>query len=79
MIHLHETTQLDDQLAALAFLKTHPGIDSTKIIVGGVSFGGIQSLLIATRPAGFIDATNIWGPDVFPKMNKWPNNEKPSR
>jgi len=159
MIRLHETTQLDDQLAALAFLKTHPGIDSTKIIVGGVSFGGIQSLLIATRPVGikgvldfagaamnwekgpqvpewligkasamqvpvyfiqaendfsirpslelsaamkkanrpyevkiyppygkeamdghgFVDATGIWGPDVFPTMNEWIKSEKPSR
>src|SRR5688572_8576059 len=28
MIALHETTQLQDQLAALAFLKRQPGIDS---------------------------------------------------
>jgi dienelactone hydrolase len=36
---LHTTEQLDDVLAALAFLKTVPGIDSHRIAVAGHSFG----------------------------------------
>jgi carboxymethylenebutenolidase len=72
MIKLHETTQLEDQLAALSFLKMQNGIDSGKILVAGVSFGGIQSLLIATQSVSikgvvdFAGAAMNWekGPEV---------------
>jgi len=41
------TEQLDDVMAALAFLKTVPGIDSRRIAVAGHSFGGQLTLLAA--------------------------------
>ena len=43
------TEQLDDVMAALAFLKTLPGIDSHRIAVAGHSFGGQLTLLAAGR------------------------------
>jgi len=41
------TDQLDDVMAALAFLKTQAGIDSHRIAVAGHSFGGQLTLLVA--------------------------------
>jgi dienelactone hydrolase len=41
--------QLDDVLAALAYLKTAPGIDPQRIAVAGHSFGGQLTLLAAER------------------------------
>lgn len=155
MISLHETTQLQDQLAALAFLKQQRGIDPERIAVAGISFGGIQTMLMAAQEKGvkaalnfagaamvwekspavaswlkekarsakipvyfiqaendfstkpsielsqemkttgapfemkiyppngktpmeghaFIDAVNVWGPDVFPVLDKWVNKK----
>jgi carboxymethylenebutenolidase len=43
------TDQLDDVMAALAFLKTVPGVDSHRIAVAGHSFGGQLTLLAAER------------------------------
>jgi dienelactone hydrolase len=43
------TEQLDDVMAALAFLKTVPGIDSHRIAVAGNSFGGQLTLLAVER------------------------------
>ena len=43
------TEQLDDVMAALAFLKTVPGIAPERIAVAGHSFGGQLSLLAAER------------------------------
>ena len=43
------TDQLEDVTAALAFLKTVPGIDSQRIAVAGHSFGGNLTLLAAER------------------------------
>jgi carboxymethylenebutenolidase len=43
------TERLDDVLAALAFLKTVPGIDSHRIAVAGHSFGGQLTLPAAER------------------------------
>jgi carboxymethylenebutenolidase len=43
------TEQLDDVMAALAFLKTMPEIDSHRIAVAGNSFGGQLTLLAAER------------------------------
>jgi len=43
------TDQLDDVMAALAFLKTVPGVNSHRIAVAGHSFGGQLTLLAAER------------------------------
>ncbi len=43
------TEQLDDVMAALAFLKTMPGIDSHRVAIAGHSFGGQLTLLAAER------------------------------
>jgi len=43
-IALHET-HLEDQLAALSYLKTLPEVDSRRIAVAGCSYGGIQTVL----------------------------------
>jgi carboxymethylenebutenolidase len=45
------TDQLEDVTAALAFLKTAPGVDPHRIAVAGHSFGGQLTLLAAERDA----------------------------
>ena len=52
-VKLHETEQLSDQLAGLAFLKTFPYVDTTRIAVTGWSFGGIQTILGAEANPGY--------------------------
>jgi dienelactone hydrolase len=63
---LQTTEQLDDVMAALAFLKTVPGIDARHIAVAGHSFGGPLSLFAAERDPNvravitFAAAANSW-------------------
>src|SRR5262249_29640014 len=40
---------LQDQLAALAWLKSRSDVDTSRITVAGCSFGGIQSVLMAEK------------------------------
>jgi carboxymethylenebutenolidase len=60
------TEHLDDVMAALAFLKTVPGIDPHRIAVAGQSFGGPLTLLAAERDktvraaVTFAAAANSW-------------------
>ena len=49
LVRLHETEQLDDQLAGVAYAKTLPFVNAGKLVVAGCSFGGIQTLLAAER------------------------------
>lgn len=49
MTRLLATQHLDDQLAALAWLRAQPYVRSDAIAVMGNSFGGIEALLGATR------------------------------
>ena len=49
LVKLHETQQLDDQLAGVAYAKTLPFVDARRLVVAGCSFGGIQTLLAAER------------------------------
>jgi carboxymethylenebutenolidase len=68
--HLHfillTTEQLDDVAAALAFLKTVPGIDAKRIAIAGHSFGGALTLLSGERDTSvraevtFAAAANSW-------------------
>ena len=60
------TDQLDDVLAALAYLKAAPGIDPRRIAIAGHSFGGVLTLLAAEREptiraaVTFAAAANSW-------------------
>jgi dipeptidyl aminopeptidase/acylaminoacyl peptidase len=68
------TDQLDDVMAALAFLKTVPGIDSQRIAIAGHSFGGTLTLLAAERDqtvravVTFAAAANSW--DHSPELRE---------
>jgi dienelactone hydrolase len=53
MVRLLETEQLDDQIAGLTYAKTLPFVDTSRMVVAGCSFGGIQTLLAAERGLGF--------------------------
>ena len=69
---LLETEQLDDVMAALAFLKAAPGIDPKRIAIIGHSFGGQLTLLAGARDQSirtvvtFGAAANSWqsSPDL---------------
>src|SRR5215475_2871850 len=60
------TEQLDDEMAALAFLKTVRSVDSSRIALAGHSFGGQLTLLAAERDKSiraavtFAAAANSW-------------------
>jgi carboxymethylenebutenolidase len=49
LVHRHETDQLDDQLAGLAWLRTAAFVARGRIAVAGHSFGGIQTVLGVER------------------------------
>lgn len=45
MVQLVATDHLDDQLAALAWLRKQEFVQPARIAVAGTSFGGIESVL----------------------------------
>jgi carboxymethylenebutenolidase len=49
LVRRHETDQLDDQLAGLAWLRAAPFVARGRIAVAGNSFGGIQTVLGVER------------------------------
>jgi dipeptidyl aminopeptidase/acylaminoacyl peptidase len=49
MVRLLETDHLNDQLAALAWLRKQSFVQQNRIAVGGTSFGGIETVLGAER------------------------------
>lgn len=49
MVRLLETDHLNDQLAALAWLRTQSFVDPERVAVAGTSFGGIEVVLGAER------------------------------
>lgn len=59
-IELHET-HLEDQLAALQYLKALPIVEKNRIAVMGNSFGGIQTMLAVERGPGYRVAVNCSG------------------
>ena len=73
-VHLLETEQLDDQLAGLTFLKTLPYVDSSRLLVAGCSFGGIETLLAAERDVGYKAAIAI-----SPGALSWEHNPQLQR
>ena len=78
MVKLLETDHLNDQLAALAYLKSLTFVDRNRIAVAGNSFGGIQTVLMAERGEGiraavdFAGAAQTWGrsPSMRERMLK---------
>lgn len=53
--------QVEDQMAALAYLKQLPSVDPVRIAVTGCSYGGIQTILGAERDVGYRAAVNFAG------------------
>jgi acetyl esterase/lipase len=49
MVRLLETDHLNDQLVALAWLRTQSFVSRDSIAVAGISFGGIEAVLGAER------------------------------
>ena len=68
-VRLLETEQLDDQLAALSYLRRLPVVDRQRIVVAGCSYGGIQALL-AAESAGYRAAVS-----VSPAALSWDRND----
>lgn len=60
MVRLLKTDHLDDQLAALSWLKNQEYVDKTRIAVDGNSFGGIETVLGASK-ASYCAAVNASG------------------
>jgi len=68
--------QLQDQIAALNYLKSVPEVDVQRIAVAGCSFGGIQTVLMAEKGLGlraavdFAGAAQTWdnAPDLRQRM-----------
>jgi dienelactone hydrolase/tetratricopeptide (TPR) repeat protein len=63
------TEQLSDQLAGVAWLKSLPFVDTTRMVVAGCSFGGIQTLLAAEGKHGFKAALPL-----SPAAQNWDHN-----
>ena len=61
MMRLLETDHFQDQLAALAYLQGRDEVDTNRIAVAGVSFGGVQSVLAAARATGIKAAVDFAG------------------
>jgi carboxymethylenebutenolidase len=69
---------LEDQVAALTYLKSLPEVDPQRIAVAGCSFGGIQTILMAEQGLGlraaidFAGAAQTWkeAPDLRDRMIK---------
>jgi carboxymethylenebutenolidase len=76
--------QLQDQLAALAYLRSQPFVDPKRIAVMGCSFGGIQTLLAAESApdiraaVDFAGAAQSWqaSPELRAQMFKAAGNAK---
>jgi dienelactone hydrolase len=52
LVALHEV-QLQDQLAALAYLRSLTDVDQNRLVVMGASFGGILTMLAVERRSGY--------------------------
>lgn len=63
------TEQLSDQLAGLSYIRALPFVDTTRLVVAGCSFGGIQTLLAAEGDHGFKAALPI-----SPAAQNWDHN-----
>ena len=83
MVRLLETDHLNDQLAALAWLRTQSFVDPDRVAVAGNSFGGIEVVLGAERASycAAVDsagAAQSWedAPEVQALMNRAVRNSR---
>ncbi len=53
--------EVDDVVAAAAWLRTQPFVDARRLVVAGGSYGGIETVLVAERGAGFVAALDFAG------------------
>jgi len=60
LVALNEV-HLQDQLAALAYLRSLPYVDQNRLVVMGASFGGIQTMLAVERRSGYRVAIDCSG------------------
>jgi dienelactone hydrolase len=60
LVALNEV-HLEDQLAALAYLRSLPYVDQNRLVVIGASFGGIQTVLAVERTSGYRVAVDCSG------------------
>ena len=60
-LQLLEADHFDDQQAALEYLRKLPYVDAKRVAVAGVSFGGIQTMLMAERGGDVRAAVNFSG------------------
>jgi dienelactone hydrolase len=69
-----QQTANEDVVAAMQWLKTRPEVDTSRIVVSGCSFGGIQTLLAAEKGLGarafvaFAPAAQSWGNGALDQM-----------
>lgn len=49
-----QETHLEDVIAALSYLKQLPYVDTSRIVIAGASFGGIQTVLATERQLGTV-------------------------
>lgn len=82
-LQLLETDHLDDQLAALRWLRERPYVQAKRIAVGGNSFGGIEAVLGAERGqyCAAIDAAGaaqMWAkaPELRERLKRAVRNSK---
>jgi len=68
-VQLMEGPQLDDQLASLAYLKTLSYVDTTRLVVAGCSYGGVETMFAAEKGAGYKAAVAI-----SPGSDSWDSN-----
>jgi dienelactone hydrolase len=68
-VQLMQTEQLDDQLAGLWYLKSLAFVDSSRVVVAGCSYGGIESLMAAERSTDYKAAIAI-----SPAALSWQHN-----
>jgi carboxymethylenebutenolidase len=57
----HMEFHLQDQIAALGYLKSRPFVDAQRIVAAGSSFGGVQAMLAAGESLGLRAAINFSG------------------
>ena len=60
LVALNEV-HFQDQLAALAYLRSLPYVDQNRLVVMGASFGGIQTMLAVERRSGYRVAIDCSG------------------